>query len=445
MSTTIRPMIKFGTDGIRGTVGSFPITPEAFKCIGQACRCWLLAQNLPLTVAIGWDTRASGKNLAEAFACGFYNDNSEKINFLGITPTPAISFYVQHNSISLGVSITASHNPYTDNGLKLFKTSGSKLTREEEAEIERLCTNQPSTTNVHFSSYNINGSDYYLQTFKSIYPSNLFASKKIVLDTANGATYYTTLPLLKYLGLDIIAIGNHPNGININDHCGSEHAEYLKETVKTENAWLGFAHDGDGDRIVVIDENGEKLNGDELLGLLAIELKLKNRLTNHTLVVTEQSNSGLINSLKDQGIFTQTCSIGDREVFYGLQKFGACFGGESSGHIIFKDEAPTGDGLRVLLKLLFLAQEKPLCERKRLIHLLPKRESSLIVKEKIPLTQFYHLNKLLSELRSAPGRVYVRYSGTENKLRFLVEADTEKLCEERMKILKQTALLDLKQ
>ena len=435
--------IKFGTDGIRGTVGIFPITPDTFERVGQACCDWLLNQGLPLKVAIGWDTRASGQFLAEAFARGFARGSSCDVVFLGVTPTPAISFYVEHNTVSLGVSITASHNPHTDNGLKLFKASGSKLTRQEESEIESLClAKKPIDDYVLGNIKQIDGADYYLQSFKLSYPPNLFDGKKIILDVANGATYYTSLPLLRYLGLDIVAFGAKPNGVNINENCGSEHADRLEDIVKNEHAWLGFAHDGDGDRIVVVDENGNRLDGDELLGLLAIELKQKKALGNDTIVVTEQSNSGLINSLNAYGITVKTCSIGDREVFYGLEKYNACFGGESSGHIILKDEEPTGDGLRVLLKLLFLAQEQPLCERRKAIQLLPKCESSLKVKAKIPLEQLQHLNSTLDRLKNLPGRVYVRYSGTENKLRFLVEAEKEILCEERMENLKKSALLD---
>lgn len=443
MSVEDSQKVKFGTDGIRGVVGAFPITSAVFERVGQACCEWLSKRDLPLKVAVGWDTRTSGNDLAKAFAQGFCCRDSAEVVFLGITPTPAISFYVEHNTLSLGVSITASHNPHTDNGLKLFKANGSKLSRDEESEIERLCAKEFSSKGEVFNRQIINGSDYYLQMFKQKYSANLFEGKKIVLDVANGATYYTTLPLLRYLGFDIISFGDSPNGVNINENCGSEHADRLVDIVKEQHAWLGFAHDGDGDRIVVVDENGERLEGDELLGLLAIDLEQNDRLDNNTIVVTEQSNSGLKKSLEAFGITVKTCSIGDREVYYGLKMYKANFGGESSGHIILKGEAPTGDGLRVLLKLLFLAKEEPLCERKKAIHLLPKCEGALIVKEKVPLAQLERLNKLLTELKNASGRAYVRYSGTENKLRFLVEADTKALCEERMNNLKQAVILDL--
>ena len=431
--------ITFGTDGIRGQVGSFPITQACFNKVGQACRLWLIQQNLPLKVAIGWDTRASGKQLAEAFATGF----GEEVIYLGIAPTPAISFFTEKNGISLGVSITASHNPYTDNGLKLFKQNGAKLRRVEEANIENLCNTIKEEICLTPAITRISGVDCYLNTFKQILEQNSLKGKRIVLDTANGATTFTTLPLLQYLGANVIAFGKEPDGENINQNCGSEYATHLEAIVKAENAWLGFAHDGDGDRLVVIDETGQRMDGDQLLGLLAIEFKRQNLLKNDTLVVTEQSNSGLKQSLKAFGIEVQTCAIGDREVFYGLEVAQSNLGGENSGHIILKDQAPTGDGLRVLLMLLELAATTPLCERKKAIHLNPKEEASLRVKEKIPLAQLPHLSKMKMELEKEEGRIYLRYSGTENKLRFLVEANTHELCKQRIQALQQAASLDL--
>lgn len=434
--------VKFGTDGIRGTVGWFPITPEVFARVGQACRRWLQGQNLPLKVAIGWDTRVSGPGLARAFARGF---GQGEITFLGIAPTPAISFYVVENACSLGVSITASHNPCTDNGLKLFKQSGSKLSVAEEAEIEAICLQEVHPDMLNFSLKWVNGSAYYLEHFKRQFPQNCFHGKKIVLDTANGATTYTTLPLLRYLGFEVIALGDQPNGININRDCGSEFADRLQKVVVDEVAWLGFAHDGDGDRLVVIDEDGCRLDGDEVLGLLAIDMKQRGALPNDTLVVTRQSNSGLQASLSSYGIRTEICDVGDRSVFYKMLDCNSGFGGESSGHIIFKEESLTGDGLRTLLKLLALAQSQPLKERKQQIRLLPKLEDALPVTQKIPLQELSNLDKLYKKFQKNLGRVYMRYSGTENKLRLLVEAETDALCRERMDQLKVAAKLDFEE
>lgn len=434
--------VKFGTDGIRGTVGQFPITPEVFTRVGQACRRWLQQQNLPLKVAIGWDTRASGPELAQAFVRGF---GQGEITFLEVTPTPAISFYVVENACSLGVSITASHNPYTDNGLKLFKQSGSKLSVSEEAEIEALCLQEARPEMLDFSLKLVNGSAYYLEYFKRQFRPNCFGKKKIVLDTANGATTYTTLPLLRYLGFEVVALGDRPDGININRDCGSEFADRLQKMVADEKAWLGFAHDGDGDRLVVIDEDGCRLDGDEVLGLLAIDMKQHGTLPNDTVVVTSQSNSGLQASLKSYGIKTEICDVGDRSVFYKMLDCNSGFGGENSGHIILRQESLTGDGLRMLLKLLALAKEQPLKVRKQQIQLLPKREDSLRVTRKIPLQELSNLNKLYKNFQEKLGRVYIRYSGTESKLRLLVEAETDALCRERMDQLKAAAKLDFEE
>ncbi len=433
--------IAFGTDGIRGKVGMFPINEEGFKVVGRACRLWLQRQNLPLTVAVGWDTRQSGSALARGFAEGL--GSGVEIIFLGVTPTPAISFYTQREQVSLGVSITASHNPYTDNGLKLFKSNGSKLRREEEAEIEALCSEETSAEDFgNPSIQTVSGSDYYLNTWKQKLPKDALKGRKIVLDTANGATVFTTLPLLRYLGADLITFGSQPNGENINRDCGSEHADRLEAVVKQNGAWLGFAHDGDGDRIVVIDEHGYRLDGDQLLGLLALDFHKHGRLRNNCLVVTEESNSGLAKSLQPFGIRVVTCDVGDRNVFYKLEEEGAILGGENSGHVIFKDEAPTGDGLRVLLELLKLAQQKPLHERSQAITLCPKCTASLTVADKRPLDQLSHLNAMKERLEKTCDRIRIRYSGTENKLRFLVEGDTRELCEQTLAHLTEAARAD---
>ena len=393
-------------------------------------------------MAIGWDTRTSGEEVARAFARGF---GQGEIVFLKVTPTPAISFYVVQTDCSLGVSITASHNPYVDNGLKLFKQNGGKLSVAEEAEIEDLCCSEAHNEMPDFLLKSANGSAYYLEYFKNQFSQNCFSGRKVVLDTANGATTYTTLPLLQYLGLDVVALGDHPNGVNINRDCGSEFADRLQKVVLDEQAWLGFAHDGDGDRLVVIDEDGCRLDGDEVLGLLAIDMKKHSALPNDTVVVTQQSNSGLQASLRTYGIKTEICDIGDRSVFYKMQDCGSSFGGENSGHIIFKNESLTGDGLRTLLKLLMLAKECPLKERKKQITLLPKLEDAVRVSHKIPLQDLSNLNKLYKNLQKELGRVYIRYSGTENKLRLLVEAETDTLCRVRMDQLKAAAKLDFEE
>ena len=434
--------VKFGTDGIRGPIGHPPITPDFFNIIGQACYTWLTRKGMPAKVAIGWDTRNSGETLAEAFAAGFGIYTSD-ITLLGVTPTPAIAFYVSQTQCSLGVSITASHNPYTDNGLKLFRHTGSKLSVEEEKEIEALCLHlQAIIDNAKPLCQHINGSALYLNHFRNTLKADVLRGRKIVLDTANGATTYTTLPLLQYLGAEVIPIGHQPNGSNINQNCGSEHSDLLQKTVQAQKAWLGFAHDGDGDRIIVVDESGDRMDGDQVLGLLALDMQQQGKLKNATVVVTEQSNSGLTQSLQRYGIRTITCPVGDRAVYYAMEACDSNLGGENSGHIVLKDEALTGDGLRVVLKLIDLAQTIALKERKKAIHLLPKCESFLYVNEKWPLAQLEQLQALYHRFKKDSGRIHIRYSGTENKLRFLVEAPTQDLCEQWMEDLKSAARVD---
>ena len=229
--------IAFGTDGIRGKVGTFPINAEGFKIVSRACRLWLQQRNLPLTIAVGWDTRQSGASLARAFAEGMGSE--AQVTLLGVTPTPAISFYTQREQVSLGVSITASHNPYTDNGLKLFKSDGAKLRREEEVDIESLCSEASAEAFDTPTIQTVSGSDYYLNAWKQQLPKGTLKGRKIVLDTANGATVFTTLPLLRYLGADLIAFGDQPNGENINCDCGSEHAGRGDDLLLGHPCYLG--------------------------------------------------------------------------------------------------------------------------------------------------------------------------------------------------------------
>ncbi|MDR0393220.1 MAG: hypothetical protein LBH52_03260 [Puniceicoccales bacterium] len=420
--------IHFGTDGIRGKVGEWPITVEAFNGIGQACCTWLKANNLDLKVAIGWDTRASGYALAHAFAQGFLSVGTGYVTFLNVTPTPAIAYFVAREGFSLGIAITASHNPFTDNGLKLFHRGGYKLQREEEACIEAWVNPQVITPSTLPHIHEINGSDYYVEHILSDYDDLNFGSRKIVLDTANGATAFTSLPILQSLGLEIVAVGNEPTGENINLRCGSEYCGGIAKKMQESGAWLGIAHDGDGDRVVLFDERGNRLDGDQVLGIIALDKFKKGQLNRNKLVVTEQSNSGLDWTLKNFGIQTIRTDIGDREVYYGMVAHDANVGGESSGHIILRDVAKTGDGLRIAIELMRMALEQPLAERRKAITLFPKAEGALSIAAKIPTTELECARLFEKNHHRGANRMYMRYSGTENKLRFLVEAETNAFC-----------------
>ncbi len=421
-------MKYFGTDGIRGTVGQSPTDESFFYRLGLSCAQWLKQKKLPLQIAIGWDTRQSGPTLANAFIEGFVFQDGQVIT-LGVIPTPGVAYYTQAFSLSLGAVITASHNHYTDNGIKFFNRRGAKLSVTEELEIENLIDSN-NITNVRRSSLkptvqNENGAEFYKKCLKNkITP--FLDNEKIVLDTANGATCTTSAPLLKHWGSELICIGIEPNGCNINEGCGSENLATLLR-LQNQYTCLGFAHDGDGDRLRVVDESGEMIDGDCVLGMLAIHLQKANLLHNNTLIVTQQSNYGLDQSLKKYGIKVFRSEIGDREVFYTMEKHDASLGGENSGHIILRNHGNTGDGLIAAVELLKLHKKTSLTQYKKCISLFPKAETSLRVQQKIPLENLTALQAKLYTLRSNEfkdnGRILVRYSGTENKLRFLIEGE----------------------
>lgn len=418
----------FGTDGIRGKVGEFPVCDDNFFALGVACAEFLKAKNKQLIVAVGRDTRASGKDLLNSFGGGFFSNGGSVID-LGVVPTPCVSMYVMDNNLDLGAAITASHNPFTDNGIKFFKTTGSKLSKEDENEIEAfLQNNKIISKNNNFISQNIDGTDFYINRILKIFNNTNFNGKKIVIDSSNGATSNTSAKVFEALGASVISIFNEPNGQNINLNCGSEHTNLLQETVLREKAWLGIAHDGDGDRLVIIDENGSKINGDVLLGVLAIEFKKIGILSNNTLVTTIQSNSGLTDSLKNFGIIVEKSNVGDREVFFKMQECNASLGGEESGHIIIKSALNTGDGLIAALQLAKIFLNIPVNSLTQNITLLAKAETSILVKEKKPLNTLINLSATITSLEKNNVHTLVRYSGTEQKLRILVESSSQIVC-----------------
>ena len=364
---------------------------------------------------------------------------------VGVMPTPAVAIGVSEFKCDMGVVLTASHNPASDNGIKLFNKEGFKLSLDAELEIESLIhqilegnTNSMELIDRRFMIYEKN--NYYVNRLKSIVKKNEFEGYKIVLDCANGAASKFSPEILRYSGVELFLIGNNPDGNNINEKVGSEYPEGLKDSVICNNADLGLAHDGDSDRLVVCDEKGKILEGDILLGLYAQYLYKKNLLANNRLVVTIQSNIGLDNAMKKIGCLVERVQIGDRNVAEKIRSSGANFGGESSGHIIFNDYSSTGDGILAAIQLLKLLKhsESTMSELKSEITLYPQKTKNLNVKEKIP---FEELNSFKNALLEADnilmnkGRLLVRYSGTQDVLRILVEAKTEYLVEKVMQII----------
>jgi len=441
----------FGTDGVRGPYGG-PVVNEEFAArLAQAAVAWLRgagdrrrprgAMGAPPDaseerramaavgrVLIGRDTRGSGAALEAAVARGLRAAGAEPIS-LGVLPTPAVARAVRASGARLGVVITASHNPASDNGIKFFGPSGVKLTDAEELVIESHLDAPVAAVEANLGQADGAVRDY-IAAAQAMLPAGALAGWRIVLDTANGATCGTSPAVLRALGAEVTGIGDAPDGKNINAGVGSEHPEPLAEKVRATGARLGIAHDGDGDRCILCDEHGGVLDGDEILTILATHALAQGRLAKNTLVVTVQSNLGVDAAIVAAGGRVLRTSVGDRYVIERMFAEGATLGGESSGHIICAEVSPTGDGLVAALKVIevMLATGKPLSALRGAMKKFPQLTAALKVKEKKPLESLPGVTAAIAALEAelgAQGRVLVRYSGTEAKLRLLVEGPTE--------------------
>ncbi|HUR59876.1 MAG TPA: phosphoglucosamine mutase [Opitutaceae bacterium] len=418
----------FGTDGVRGPYGGPVINEDFAERLGFAAGSWLAHKD---RVLIGRDTRFSGPALEVAVAKGLRAAGAAPVS-LGVVPTPAVSRAVRTENALLGVVITASHNPAEDNGIKFFGPGGVKLTDQEELAIEKLLPARlaPRTSSIAAPREIVTrAAADYIRAAQGLLPVGALRGWRIVLDTANGATCGTTPAVLRAFGAEVIGIGDAPDGRNINAGVGSEHAEALAARVGSEKARLGIAHDGDGDRCVICDERGVVLDGDEVLTLLATHALAQRRLVKDTLVVTVQSNLGVDAAVGLAGGRVLRTNVGDRYVIERMLAEGATLGGESSGHIIFSELAPTGDGLVAALKVIevMLATGQPLSELRRVLKKFPQETAALKVRERKPLETLPRLQaaiKAVEKALGAHGRVLVRYSGTEAKLRLLVEGPT---------------------
>lgn len=438
--------VYFGTDGVRGPYGG-PVINEAFAArLGAAVGRWLrtagerrvsVVPDYPLAVDrrevpgvgrvfIGRDTRFSGPALETAIAHGLRSEGAEPFS-LGVLPTPAVARAVRMMEARLGVVITASHNPAEDNGIKFFGPRGMKLTDAEEAEIEALLPD--SVPGAPWPVPSVEAVSAYVVAAQGLLRPAALAGWRIVVDTAHGATCATSPKVLRSLGATVVGLGDAPDGRNINAGVGSEHPAQLAARVLAENARLGIAHDGDGDRCILCDERGEVLDGDEILTLLATHALAEGRLAQKTVVVTVQSNLGVDAAIAAAGGRVLRTAVGDRYVLERMLATGATLGGESSGHIVCSEISPTGDGLVAALKVIavMLATGKPLSELRRVLKKFPQLSTALKVREKKPLAAMPRLTAAIAALESelgASGRVLVRWSGTEPKLRLLVEGPT---------------------
>ncbi|MEO6875443.1 MAG: phosphoglucosamine mutase [Opitutaceae bacterium] len=415
----------FGTDGVRGPYGGSLINEEFAERLGRAAAAWLGKKG---RVLIGRDTRESGRALEAAVARGLAAGGAEPVS-LGIAPTPAVARAVQAQGAALGVVITASHNPAADNGIKFFGPGGVKLTDEEELRLEGLLpsANFPAPNAVLGLS---DACAPYIAAAVKLLPAGALAGWRIVLDTANGASCGTSPVVFRALGAEVSGIGDAPDGRNINAGVGSEHPEMLAAKVKAVGARVGVAHDGDGDRCVLCDENGSVLDGDEILTLLATHALASGTLVNRTMVVTMQSNLGVDAAIRAAGGRVHRTAVGDRYVMEGMRAERATLGGESSGHIIHAEISPTGDGLVAALKVIEVMKTtgRPLSELRGALKKFPQLTAALKVREKLPLESLPTLTavrRAIEEELGGKGRVLVRYSGTEPKLRLLVEGPTK--------------------
>lgn len=414
----------FGTDGVRGPYGG-PVINESFATrLGVAAGRWLQTLDIfSRQVLLGRDTRASGSSLLSAVAAGLRHAGWEPVD-LGVLPTPAVARATRDLGAALGVMVTASHNPAGDNGIKFFAPGGIKLTDGEEIAIEQLLPEAAVLAGAPLTA--VDAKSGYIAAAIALLPANALQGWKIVLDTANGSTFHTSPEVLRALGAEVLGLGDAPNGANINAQVGSEHPEQLAAQVVAAGARLGIAHDGDGDRCILCDELGEVLDGDEILTILATQALGQGSLTNRTLVVTVQSNLGVDAAVKAAGGRVLRTAVGDRYVGECMRAEGSALGGESSGHIIHADVSPSGDGLVAALKVLAVMREtgKPLSALRQRLRKFPQATSALLVREKRDLATCEALTKTIAALErelAERGRVLVRYSGTESKLRLLVE------------------------
>ncbi len=426
----------FGTDGIRGVTNTYPMTPEISLALGKALTKYLSEKTGGhVKILVGKDTRLSGYVFEQAIASGITSMGADVL-LVGPLPTPAIAFLTSNMRATAGVVISASHNPYTDNGIKIFDSTGFKLPDRTEAEIESMVLGKepislPSLTGKAKRIEDAVGR--YIVFLKNTFPGDLtLDGVRIVVDCANGAAYKVAPIIFEELGARVITIGTEPNGTNINVDCGSLRPEILCEEVVRSGSDIGIALDGDADRVVFCDENGNEVDGDHVLAICSSEMLEAATLSTDTVVATQMSNMALENYLNSKGLRLERTRVGDRYVVEAMRELGANLGGEKSGHLLFLDHATTGDGLLASLQILSIMKKKgkPLSELAGIISMFPQVLSSLEIKEKKPFEQIPGLLEIVRESERVlgdKGRINLRYSGTELLARVMVEGEDETL------------------
>ena len=430
----------FGTDGIRGVANVYPMDVETAAAAGRAVANYFRSrnhQNNAKPILIGQDTRLSGDMIAHAVSAGICSAGMD-VSLLGVAPTPAVAYLARTSGAAAGIVISApSHNPFGDNGIKIFNSKGYKLSDEEEEHIEALMGQSSPTGSQSIAAPSQIGClrpfDHrlcgYIDFLKQWLPKADMAGLKVVLDCANGATFDVAPRLFKALGAEVISLFCAPDGTNINAECGSQHPQALADTVKKQGADIGLAFDGDGDRLIAVDECGNILSGDQIIAICAGHLKTSGKLSNSVVVTTVMSNMGLHQAMREMGIQLVTSPVGDRHVMSEMLTRGAVLGGEDSGHIIFHDGHTTGDGLMAALRLIhaMTSARQPLSELSRVMTVFPQVLINVDVASKPDLDTLPQITEAVRRVEAAladRGRVLVRYSGTQSKCRVMVEGPT---------------------
>ena len=422
----------FGTDGIRGKANVYPITPETALRVGKSIAHVFGAGDNTPKVVLGKDTRLSGYMLETALTSGLVSMGMNVLE-VGPMPTPAVAHLTKSMGADCGIMITASHNPSDDNGIKIFSADGFKLPDDVESRIEHYILESERGNELQGSrrigkAYRIDDArGRYIEFAKSSIKNHSLKGIKAVLDCANGAAYSIAPLIFRELGVEVITTAVEPDGFNINAGCGATHPENMSKLVKEYGADVGISLDGDADRVIFCDADGNVVNGDRIIGLCALDYKAHGRLSNNAIAVTSMSNLGLLAAMKTAGIHVEVTAVGDRYVIEKMREMNLSLGGEQSGHLIFLDYVTTGDGIISALHVLNLmkGKDKPLKELAAFMEEYPQKLVSMPVRERVPIERLKLLSSVIADADralQASGRVVVRYSGTENKIRLLVEA-----------------------
>ncbi len=451
-----KPKKIFGTDGVRGIANIEPVTAETALKLGRAAGH--VFKNLESQargrgrhkIVIGKDTRLSGYMLENAFSSGILSMGVDVL-LIGPLPTPGVAYVTRSLRADAGIVITASHNPYADNGFKFFRADGYKLDDKIEFEIENLVFSgeieniRPTAEEIGKAVRIDDALGRYIEFAKTSFPRGMtLEGVRIVVDCAHGAAYKSSPCVLRELGAEVVVSGNQPDGKNINKECGSMHPQLLCQRVREFRADVGIAHDGDADRVLLCDETGRMIDGDDIMAIAALDMLAQKRLAENTLVATVMSNAGLDAAVKAVGGKVIRTNVGDKNVIDEMLRGGFTFGGEQSGHLIFREFSTTGDGLVAALQVLRIMRStgKPLSELVKCWTRFPQLVTNVVVREKKPFEELDAVPQLIAdaeaELNPQGGRLLLRYSGTEPKVRLLLEGRDAKALEKWSQKISET-------